>query len=387
MSAAPWSSLAGVRVLEIGQNIAGPWAGTILANFGATVIKVEALSGDPVRKNEPRLGDASAPFAAINAKKQYLALDLKRPEARPIIARLLAHSDVLIQNLRPGRADRFGLGAEEAHAINPALIHCSISAFYPTETERPGYDVLAQAESGLMSLTGEADRRPSRIPVPVLDYSTGMWAALAILSALHGERHNLTLRVSLLDVAVGLLNDMAMAYMFSGCVPQRLGSQVNGVTPHGAYSAADGDLILSSYTDEHFRRLCRLLGPPVDGDDRYQTLADRVAHRPELDAAINEVLQTRSTAEWVAALDDVGIPVAVIRSMPEALERHEKMSATGFRPFGDASVLAPPVEAVGLPWEAGRIGGSLGQDTRPILESLGFDADDVERFIAAGVVV
>jgi CoA:oxalate CoA-transferase len=186
----PAGPLAGIRVLDFGMNIAGPYGASVLADFGADVIKVEAPEGDAARAFEPKAGGISALFAAMNHNRRYLGIDLKRPQARPVLERLIDRADVLIQNLRQGRAEKLGIDAAACHARNPRLIHASIEAFYPNEGERPGYDLMVQAECGMMALTGHAGGPPARTPSAAIDHVTGLWTATAVLAAMAGQLAN-----------------------------------------------------------------------------------------------------------------------------------------------------------------------------------------------------
>lgn len=381
-----WKSLGDITVLEIGQNVAGPLAGSILGDLGARVIKIESPEGDPLRQAEPQLGSGSAAFFAYNSPKDLICLDLKSSDARPVLDRLIASVDVVIQNLRPGRAELFGVDANAVHAIDERIVHCSISAFYPSEGQRPGYDVLLQAESGILELTGSAGGEPCRVPFPVLDQATGMWAGLGICAALAGDRHKVALEVSLLDVAMNFLRASYASFSVDGLVPERMGAGLVGVAPHGIYETADGRIVLSAYTDRLFERLAATLGGAVLGQSRFKRLPDRLANRVELDGAIEELLGVQPCDHWLERLGSVGIPVATVRTFDDAVRRHESLSPTGVRDLGHARLVAPPLFVSGDPWTSPTWSATVGADSAGVLSSVGFDDVEIERLRRSGVV-
>jgi len=383
-----WNVLAGVRVLEVAGMVAGPYAATVLSYFGADVTKLEPLTGDGFRKIKPDLDDdLTAMFAAVNTDKKYVAIDLKDPRSKPIVCKLIAQSDVFIENLRPGSLQALGLGPQEVHAINPKVIYCSITAFYPDEGTRPGVDVLVQAESGIMSMTGEADRAPSRVPIPAIDISTALWAAIAIMNALRCNRERIVMNISLQDVAINLLNGSVAPYLAAGTVPRRLGSRTEPTTPHGAYFTSDSSIVIAAGTDEFFGRLADIVGPPVKGDSRFVTTVGRLAHRDELDEKLAQLLKRRPSQDWYERLSAAGIPVAVIRDLDDAVDNHIARSPTGVRPLGDTSVLAPPIHAINDRWELRTTPGRIGRDTGEVLQRLGIGSSEVESLQNAGVIV
>jgi len=291
--------LAGVRVLDCGMNIAGPEAASLLADLGADVIKVEAPRGDTSRALQPMSDGVSEMVAAVNRNKRYLGLDLGQPAASRVLTPLLEWADVLVQNLRPGKATSLGIDAGRCHAVNPRLVHVSIEAFYPAEAIRPGYDLLVQAETGMMHLTGEPDRAPSRLPGSLLDHISGLWSAFGITAALHGKRERAELVISMSDIAQSLLGDRVAAYLMSGEVPQRMGSAIGVTTPLQAYPTADGDVVVGAASDALYRRLCAVIDPSLADDPRFRGQADRLAHRQELNELIESALSTASADVWL----------------------------------------------------------------------------------------
>jgi CoA:oxalate CoA-transferase len=378
----------GIRVLDAATNIAGPYAASTLADFGAEVIKIEPIGGDPMRAYPPMVEETTTQFAAVNHDKRYVALDLREAPGRAILRKLVRSSDVLIQNVRPGREARLGLDAESCHDANPRLIHATLAAFHPADGDRPGYDILVQGESGLLHMTGEPDRPPSRIGASVIDHASGVWLALAIVAALAGDRDRTTVRVAMLDVAVALLNEKISAFLTTGEEPVRMGAGTSTTTPHGAFPTADEHIVIGAASDASFRALARVLGPPIDGDERFATQAGRLAHRAELESQIVTALDGHGAEHWIDALEAVGVPVGRVSTLAQSLERHGRDSATGLRAVNGTGVrvVAPPVVFDGTPWEPLECPGETGRDSEAVLAEVGIDGKALARLRGQGVV-
>lgn len=379
--------LAGTRVLDFGMNIAGPFAGSVLADYGADVIKIESPEGDSARAYQPEHGGVSALFAANNHNKRYVCLDLRHIEAPRVLARLIERADVLIQNFRPGRAVKLGIDAASCHQLNSRLIHASIEAFYPVDGDRPGYDTLVQAECGLMAMTGFDGGEPARIPAAAIDQVTGLWTASAVLAALAGERNCTVIETSLLDVGIGLLNEKVANFLIDGKEPKPMGSGTSVTTPQEAYQTADGHLVIAAATDAFFLRLAKELGPPVHGDQRFTSQSGRLDNRAALTKAITGVLVTASTQTWYEKLSAAGIPVGQVRPLSAAVARHARNSATGIRTLSPSGlkILAPPVRLSGVARADGRVPGRIGADTDAVLGEVGFDPAEIARLRKVGV--
>jgi crotonobetainyl-CoA:carnitine CoA-transferase CaiB-like acyl-CoA transferase len=380
--------LAGVRVIDAATNIAGPYGASVLADLGADVVKVEPLRGDPVRAYPPAAGDGvTSQFAAVNHDKQYAAIDLRRPEGRAVLHRLCAGADALVQNARAGHEGKLGLDAASCHDANPSLVHVTVAAFHPVDGDRPGYDMLVQGESGLLHQTGEPDRPPSRIGASAIDHATGLWVALAILAALRGPRERVAVRVSMLDVAVGLLNEKVAAHVVTGEDVPRMGSGTYVTTPHGAFATADDDIVIGAPDDDGWRRLATALG--IAEDERFATVAGRLAHRAEVERLVGDALAARGADAWIAKLSAAGIAVGRVAPLPEAVARHREHSATGLRAVDGVEgleVVAPAVSFGGAAWPPLRRPGGVGEDTDGVLADAGFDADEVAALRAEGLV-
>ena len=321
-------TLAGIRVLEIGSNIAGPMAAMILGDLGADVVKVEdPRHGDDTRTLAPMVDGESTVFRSFNRSKRSVALDLGTDRGRAAALRLAAGVDVVIQNLRPGVVDRLGVGFEAVSAVNDAVIYCSISAFGPGEIGRslPGYDALVQAFSGIMASTGHpGETGPVRVSASLVDISTGVWAALGILAALL-RRPATTgpqlVEPSLLDTAFNLMAHQVNSYLANGEIPERLGSGSPSFAPYQAYRAGDGWVFVAAGSDRLFAKLCTVLSvPELATDDRFATAAARVANRGVLDSELERQLLQRPVASWVATLTEAGIPACPVNDLGRAVE-------------------------------------------------------------------
>jgi crotonobetainyl-CoA:carnitine CoA-transferase CaiB-like acyl-CoA transferase len=328
--------LAGVRVIEIAQNLAGPYAGEILARLGADVLKIERPDGgDDARGwGPPFLDGAGSSFHAVNAGKRSIALDLRDPAAITRLRAALAGADVLLQNLRPGALDALGLGAAALRAAFPRLVYCSVSAFGPTGPlrGRPGYEPMMQAFSGLMLTGGQEGDPPGRIGVPLLDYGTGMWAALGVLAGLiERERtgRGCVVDASLFETALGWLGGHAASLRLTGEVPARHPTGSSKLIPFQAFETKTGPLIVAAGNDRLFAALARALERPEwAADARYATNAGRYEHRATLLAAIDEVMRARTKGEWLDRLEQAGVPCAPVQTVAEALA-HPQAAARG----------------------------------------------------------
>jgi crotonobetainyl-CoA:carnitine CoA-transferase CaiB-like acyl-CoA transferase len=386
--------LEGIRVADFGQYIAGPAVAQVLADLGAQVVKIEPIHGEAARA-AGALGTAM--IRANNRDKLGLALDLRRPEGHAVAVRLLEASDVLVENMRPGAMRRLGLDADRARAINPRLVYLSISAFGsdPAGT-RPGLDIAAQAESGIMSITGEADRDPQRVGFTVVDNATSYAAAVAVLAALlRRESTGLGAAVdtSLFEVAVHLQGFLWTDMFDSGSEPVRTGNGYPTAAPAAdVVTVRDGQIVVSAYTPAHWARLCAALErPELEGDPRFATNDARVANRTDLRAELSSALSGYLTAEAVEFLNAHGIVAGAIRShrqvaAGEDARRLDLFPATAAGAGGRYRYAAPPYTFHGLERQASRPAPAIGEHSREILESLGYSQAEVERLIDSEVV-
>ncbi len=328
------SPLAGVVVVELGQSVAAPFAGQLLADLGATVVKVEKAAGDDARSwGPPFLDGASATFQSLNRGKRSVVCDLRDPAQREQLVQFVVdRADVVLQNMRPGQVDVLGVGASALRARKPALVYCNVGAFGRCGplADRAGYDPLMQAFGGIMSVTGEPDRPPVRVGPSIVDIGTGLWAVIGILVALYrrtGSGEGSVVDVSLLETAAAWMGPFAMQYLASGTVPGKQGTGQAGIVPYRSFRTADGDLVVAAGNDRLYRRLCDVVGNPGWADDpRFATNPDRVANAAELDALLEPALGTRTTGAWVAAFEEAGVPCAPVQDVAQMLA-HEQIAA------------------------------------------------------------
>ena len=312
--------LDGLRVVDLSRVLAGPYCTMVLADLGADVIKVERPgAGDETRAwGPPYAGGESAYYLSINRSKRSVALDLADERDRAAAVELCARADVVIENFRAGTAERMGLGYDELRKANDDLVYCSITGFGSAREPagRPGYDFIAQAESGLMSITGFDE--PAKVGVAIVDVLTGIHAAVGILAALHaGESRKV--EVSLLDSGLASLVNVAAGALLTGTEPGRYGNAHPHIVPYQPFRAADGWVAVAAPNDGLYARLCDALGrPELAADPRFATNADRVEHRDELIGLLEPVFAERPADDWVAALDSAGVPAGKIRGVLEA---------------------------------------------------------------------
>ncbi len=343
--------LADITVLELGSSLAGPYATRLLGDFGAEVIKVEAPGvGDPTRSwGLHRLDGVSPTFQALNNGKRSIVVDFADGDDVDALKGLIADRvDIIVQNLRPGVADKFGIGPGAALALNPRLIYCNISAFGGTGPMRrkPGYDPLIQAFSGIVDLTGPADGDPARVGVPIIDFGTGMWAAIGALVALHDRDRTgkgTIIDAAMLDAAMAW-QTLSVATIAAGApVPRRAGLRGPLIVPNAGYQTADGILIITIGTDRQFAKLCDAIGQPeLAGDPRFLTNDDRHNNEVQLRIELEAAFGTRTRAHWSTVLNDADIPNAPIQTVQEVLA-HDQTIASGIAkaaPDGGYAIIA-----------------------------------------------
>jgi len=320
-------ALDGVRVLDFSRVLAGPLCTMMLADLGADVIKVESPDrGDDTRQwGPPWVGDLSAYFASVNRNKRSITLNLKEPEGQAIARKLTEKSQIVVENFKVGQLARFGLDYETLREINPALVYCSITGFGQTGQykNRPGYDYVVQAMSGLMSITGETDGEPAKVGVAISDVIAGLHAVTAILAALrHSESTGVgqQIDISLLDTQLAALVNIASNYFVSGKIPRRYGNQHANIVPYQTFNASDGAFVVAVGNDRQFRLLCHLIQhPTLCEDERFSTNPARVENKAELIPILQNVFAERTSGEWVDLLLDAGIPAGPIQTVAEAL--------------------------------------------------------------------
>lgn len=324
------TALSGIRVLDLTRVLAGPLSSMILGDMGADVIKVEPPSGDDTRAwGPPHAGGEAAYYLGINRNKRGIVLDLSNEEGRALLADLIQGCDVLIENYKLGTLDKWGLGDEWLRAHAPQVVRCSITGYGQKgpKAHLPGYDFILQAESGLMSITGEVGSGPVKHGVAIVDITTGLYAAIAILGALNA-RHETGLgqsvSVSLYQTGISVLCNVAANALVSGKQSGRFGNGHPNIVPYRTFTAADGELALAVGNDQQFARLAKLAGHPEwAADPRMAKNSDRVVNRVLVDDAIGAMISQRAVSDWVEALRKVGVPCGAVNSVQTALAEEQ----------------------------------------------------------------
>jgi crotonobetainyl-CoA:carnitine CoA-transferase CaiB-like acyl-CoA transferase len=399
--------LQGIRVVDLTRALAGPYCTMMLGDLGADVIKVERPGrGDDSRAwGPPFVGKPYGPypgesayFIAANRNKRSVTVNFKSPEGQEIVRRLVGVSDVMVENFRTGVLDNMGLGYDDLHALHPRLVYCSISGYGRTGpyAQRPGYDVIIQAEGGLMGIIGPEEGAPYRVGVPIIDINSGMFAATAILAALRARDQmgeGQLVDVSLMDTAVSLLTNVASNYLVGGVEPRRLGNAHPNIAPYEAFRARDRWFVLGAANERQWATLCDVIGcPELRDDPRFATNGDRVANRPELVEALNTVFAVRDADEWLVDLEAAGLPCGPINAIPDVFE-HPQAEARGLALEAE-HVTAGPVQLIGFPYKLSRTPAAvrrpsplLGQHTAEVLvELLGYSAQEVTALHERGAI-
>jgi len=399
----PPAPLDGVRVLDLTRNLAGPLCTMLLADYGAEVIKVEhPARGDEMRRWKSHSWPLASPaFLAVNRSKRSLAVDLDRPDGAAIVRALAVGADVLVENFRCGSLDRRGLGPDELCRLNPKLVYASITGFGSVGSlrDRPGYDPIMQAYAGIISVTGDAGGPPVRVAQSIIDIAAGSWCAMAIMAGL--MRRTITgvggrVETSLLEAAVALSGMQVAMFAATGQIPQRMGSQHAISAPNEAFATAEGHLFIATPNENHFRRLCAVLGCSELADDkRFRSNADRIANRSDLHTLLEARLMQRSASEWEVVLTEAEVPASRVRSIDEVVA-DPQLAALGLllqlhcqqgEEEREVTVVDLPVTLDGVRSVRPTAPPGVGEDTDKLLETLlGYDGDAISRLRAQGVI-
>ena len=403
-------ALSHIRVLDLSRILAGPWAGQILADLGADVIKVERPGpGDDTRGwGPPWIKDdqgqdtsVAAYYLCANRNKRSITVDITQPEGQDIVRRLAAQSDVVLENFKLGGLKQYGLDYDSLKAVNPRLVYCSITGFGQDGPYAPraGYDFLIQGLGGLMSITGRPDGEPGagpmKVGVALTDILTGLYATNAVLAALawreqSGEGQYIDM--ALLDVQVACLANQAMNYLATGSNPRRMGNAHPSIVPYQDFTTADGHMILAIGNDGQFARFCEVAGrPELAADARFATNRARVENRAELIPLLNQITATRTTAEWIGQLEARAVPCGPINGLAEVFA-DPQVQARGLAvkmphpEAGEVPLVASPIRLSKTPVEYRRAPPLVGEHTDEILADLGVDAAGIAGLRERGVV-
>ena len=392
--------LSGLKVVDLTHVMAGPTCTLMLADMGAEVIKIEKIpAGDDTRYMvPPRIGDEAASFLMMNRNKKGIALDLKKPGGAKVLRRLLASADVLVENFGPGVMDRLGFGYAEIARDNPALIYCSLSGFGRTGPyqHRRGFDLVAQAMSGIMSFTGERpDGPPVKCGAPLSDITAGILAALGIVAA---YAHRLKtgqgqwVETSLFEAALVQTYWQAAIALATGVAPKAMGSAHPLNAPYQAFEASDKWIVVGGANQKHWLRTLEVLGAPeLARDPRFATGADRMAHLKELEALLAARFVTKPAAHWLSALEDVGVPCGPVNDMLQALAdpqtiAREMVVEVAHSSLGNAKTLGLPIKFSQTPGKVQTGAPLYGEHTAAVLSAYGFDADEIAALQEEGAV-
>jgi formyl-CoA transferase len=411
------AALPHIKVLDLSRVLAGPWCTQILADLGADVVKVERPgAGDDTRHwGPPFLKDAqgqdtehAAYYTCANRNKRSITVDLAHPDGQALIRQMAAQSDVLVENFKVGGLKHYGLDYESLKAINPRLIYCSVTGFGQDGpyAERAGYDLMIQATSATMSISGRAHGTPGggpqRVGVALTDLFTGVYAATAILAALevrHRTGEGQHIDMALLDVGMAILANQAGGFLNTGRVPQRQGNSHPSLAPYQDFPTQDGSMLLAIGNDGQFARFCAAAGRPEWAtDERFTSNTQRVRHREVLIPAMEEVTRTRTTVEWVALLEDKAVPCGPINDIGQAfadaqvqarglaLNQPSSPAAQAQTAIESIATVASPLRLTATPPVLRRAPPALGEHTDEVLAELGLDAARIAALHQAGVV-
>ena len=392
------SALENVKVVDLTRTLAGPFCTMMLGDMGADVVKIEEPErGDETRSWTPFWNGESTQFVSFNRNKRSLSLNLREKEGLDIVRALAADADVMIESFRAGALERMGLGYADIHRINPGIVYCSISGYGRTGpmAEKPGYDLIIQAYSGLMDLTGDPDGLPLRVGFSLVDLFTGMMAYGSVVTALYHQRQTgqgQHIEAALLDGQVAALSYHATAYLATGVVPQRMGSGHPSLVPYQSFPAADGYFILGVANQGLWERFCAAIErPDLLADPRFLTNDDRVAHRAECVELLSGIFRTRTVAEWVEVIERAGVPCGPINRVDDVVNNPQVQARNMIAQLShpnvpDLKIPNSPLKLAETPPDLRRPPPLLGQHNTEILAELGYEPEAIAELQRKGVI-
>jgi crotonobetainyl-CoA:carnitine CoA-transferase CaiB-like acyl-CoA transferase len=391
--------LEGIKVIELAQIMAGPTCGMLLADMGADVIKVEKLpGGDDTRSyTEPTIKGESAAFMILNRNKRGVAVNLKTPGGLEVVKRLLADADVVTENYRKGTLERLGLGYDVLQQLNPRLIYCAVSGYGRTGpyADKGGFDLIAQGFAGIMSITGEPGGPPAKSGTSIADINAGILAALGIVSALVARAttgRGQMVETSLMEAAIQQTYWQAAIFFATGVNPGPTGSAHILAAPYQAFPTRDGWINIGGANQSNWERIVKVIGRPgLAQDARFRTNGDRMKNLAALTPLVAERLRERSSAEWIRAFEEAGVPVGPVNRIGDMLadpqvKARQMVIEVEHPRAGRVKAVGMPIKFSATPGEARRAAPLLGEHTREVLEAIGYSAADIEKLAAEGAV-
>ncbi|WMT50696.1 MAG: CaiB/BaiF CoA-transferase family protein [Ferroplasma sp.] len=389
-------ALDGIKVLDLTQAMSGPFATMILGDLGAEIIKVEPPEGDQTRSwAPPYMGGISSYFMSTNRNKKSISIDLKKPDGKEILRRLIKTSDVLVENFRPGVMEKLGFSREEAMKLNGKLIYCSISGFGQTGPMKdlPGYDLVILAISGLLGITGNPGSPPVKFGVPIADITTALFAAISVLAALYSRKdtgRGQYIDLSMLDSNFLVLTHQLTAYLSTGKNPEKLGSAHSSIAPYQAFSTRDGYIVITVGTEKLWEKFCNVLDPSLITVPEFRTNVDRVGHRAMLESKINELLENRTTADIYKTLSEAGIPCAPVNRVSDAVNydqiKFRKMILNMHTDNGNITIPGTPLKLSDTPGTIRLPPPWLGNKNEEILAGAGYTMEEVQKLYAKNII-
>ncbi len=383
--------LSGIKVVDLTRVVSGPFCTMLLADFGAEIVKIESLDGDPSRVTGiVREEQSENPyFVNLNRSKRGITLNTKAEAGREVVRRLVKVSDVVVENFRPGVMDRLGLGYQDLRKINPRIVYAAVSGFGKTGPykDRPAFDFIAQAMSGFMSLNGDAAMPPLRAGIPISDTVAGLYAAFGIVCALR-ERDRTGLgqevQTAMVDGLISMFSFAASAFFSTGELPPRTGNDHMVLAPYGLFQTADGPIAVAPSTADTWQKLCKALGlEDLVTDPRFDTNPKRLKARQEVNALVSARLKERSRGEWIEILNKAGVPCGPIYNLAETFDdpqvRHQEMVIESPQPTGPVRMPGFPVKLTATPARVRRPSPQVGEHTIDVLRELGYSDAEIEK--------